>query len=66
MRLFKRQAPNNMKKEDLVAKSWIITDPAADLSPRLPILLPRPADETAFARVHEPAFILYSHKIYGG
>jgi hypothetical protein len=27
MRLFKREAPNNMKKEDLVAKWWIITDP---------------------------------------
>jgi hypothetical protein len=27
MRFFKRQAPNDMKKEDLYAKSWIITDP---------------------------------------
>jgi len=28
MRLFKRQAPNGMKKEDLIAKWWIITEPA--------------------------------------
>jgi len=28
MLLFKREAPNNMKKEDLIAKWWIITDPA--------------------------------------
>jgi hypothetical protein len=27
MRLFKRQAPNDMKKEDLIAKCWIIADP---------------------------------------
>src|ERR1035437_9356177 len=27
MRLFKRQAPNDMKKGDLIAKWWIITDP---------------------------------------
>ena len=27
MRLFKRRAPNDMKKEDLIAKWWIITDP---------------------------------------
>jgi hypothetical protein len=27
MRLFKRRAPNDMKKGDLIAKWWIITDP---------------------------------------
>src|ERR1700756_764485 len=32
MRFFKRAAPNNMKKEDLLVKSRIITDPVA--SPR--------------------------------
>jgi hypothetical protein len=26
MRLFKRQAPNDMKKGDLIVKWWIITD----------------------------------------
>jgi hypothetical protein len=26
MRFFKREAPNDMKKEDLFAKWWIITD----------------------------------------
>jgi hypothetical protein len=31
MRLIKRQAPNDMKKEDLIAKRWII----ADLEPAL-------------------------------
>jgi hypothetical protein len=31
MRLFKRQAPKDMKKEDLIAKWWIITDPAPHL-----------------------------------
>jgi len=31
MRFFKRQAPNDMKKGDLIAKWWIITDPALRL-----------------------------------
>jgi hypothetical protein len=30
-RLFKRKAPNDMKKEDLIAKWWIITDLALRL-----------------------------------
>jgi hypothetical protein len=31
MLLFKRLAPNDMKKGDLIAKWWIITDPEAVL-----------------------------------
>ncbi|PYX51324.1 MAG: hypothetical protein DMG79_03400 [Acidobacteria bacterium] len=31
MRFFKRQAPKNMKKEDLIAKCWIIADQQCDL-----------------------------------
>src|SRR6202140_2339644 len=34
MVLFKRHAPNDMKKGDLIAKWWIITDPARRLTRR--------------------------------
>src|SRR5579872_904790 len=50
-RFFKRQAPNNMKKRDLLAKCWIIAD----------CVLCQPD-----RRMRELAFILYSQHSYGG
>src|SRR5579859_747715 len=57
MHFFKRQAPNDMKKEDLVAKWWIITDrrDAIALNPSnqnwdFPPLLPNHWLRTACAR----------------
>ncbi len=36
MLLFKRHAPNDMKKGDLIAKWWIITDRERELTPTSP------------------------------
>jgi hypothetical protein len=70
MRFFKRQAPNDMKKGDLVAKWWIITDPALHLTQALAIELSDRFCFQAFlhmvTEMHEPAFILYSQELYGG
>jgi hypothetical protein len=69
MRLFKRQAPNDMKKGDLIAKWWIITDPERGLmrgtrdrtgKPLLLSIFPPQRHE-----MHEAALILYSQKLYG-
>jgi hypothetical protein len=70
MRFFKRQAPNDMKKRDLIAKWWIITDPVPHLMRALVIELRDGCYFQAFLRevieMHEPASILYSQKLYGG
>jgi hypothetical protein len=65
---FKRQAPNDMKKEDLIAKWWIIADPGAgsltypQVSARASCYCMLPPGET----VRKGCPILYSHKLYGG
>ncbi len=70
MRLFKRKAPNGMKKGDLIAKCWIITDPESGLmrgSPdqaKMSPLFPAPF-RPGMMEMHEPVPILYSLKIYG-
>ena len=71
MRLFKRQAPNDMKKEDLIAKWWIITDPELVLIRGSPAqmemrLLGFALSSAAAVKMHESAFILYSQRTYGG
>jgi hypothetical protein len=57
MLLFKRLAPNDMKKGDLIAKWWIITDPEAGLM--------RGGPSGAGKQMRETGRILYSDKIYG-
>jgi hypothetical protein len=62
MRFFKRAAPNNMKKEDLIAKSRIITDPLS--TPGHPALFPL-IFGVDFVGMRKPALILYSQQLYG-
>ena len=65
--LFKRQAPNNMKKEDLVAKSWIITDPCSAPTQFDPVVLQTDSDFPACPiRMRKTRPILYPQKSYGG
>jgi hypothetical protein len=71
MRFFKRQAPKDMKKGDLIAKWWIITDPAPRLVRVFDVAL---SDKLLFSNLppsrvvemHERGLILYSQKLYGG
>jgi hypothetical protein len=77
--LFKRRAPNDMKKGDLVAKRWIITDPSPVLIPArgferaclglFSALEPHPhsdARREMQGEMRELVLILYSEKLYGG
>ena len=68
MLLFKRHAPNDMKKEDLIAKWWIIAD-RGTLSPDSPPDVKLTALTSRRLRAHdemrELLLILYSQKTYG-
>jgi len=59
-----------MKKEDLIAKCWIITDPAAVLTRALRDSLEIALLFSSFLRkvteMREPPLILYSQELYGG
>ena len=67
-RLFKRQAPNDMKKGDLIAKWWIITDPDAGLGGASPTELKCFCFFRGLVpdvlKMHEAVIILYSQKTY--
>jgi hypothetical protein len=69
MLLFKRLAPKDMKKGDLIAKCWIITDPESALtqSPSEQAQTPLPffAHFAGVRQMHEAVLILYSQTIYG-
>jgi hypothetical protein len=71
MLLFKRHAPNDMKKGDLIAKWWIITDREPGLTPTSPetreagAFFQRPRSGMTIMKMHESFLILYSQNIYG-
>jgi hypothetical protein len=66
MRFVKRQAPNKLKKEDLIAKWWIIAESLFGAHPPIGQPAATKGRRIESSKMRDCGSILYSQNLYGG